>query len=211
MSSCRCSGPASDWAPPLPQRPGQASDVTHGGGPGLQPQIAGRPGACGVKAQVHPPLPPRPPQVPQMPQRLQWELQALPWQILLPRWYRNCSGVSSFRLEAQRARAGTGVSSLRSVHLFSFSPCSLPVLVGSYFLLWAGAADTSCGSNVSPGSTLLSAQCVRWMRWFRILLCSRLLGCPAPSGLCTCCSALPLPDRNPSRLQSPLEDVITDP
>lgn len=58
--------------------------MTHGGGPDLQLQIAGRPGACGGKAQLHPPLLPRHPQVPQVPQRLQWELQALPWQLLTP-------------------------------------------------------------------------------------------------------------------------------
>lgn len=135
-------------------RPGRASDVTGGRGPGLEPKTTGRLGAPGRWAGGRPPPLPRHPQRPQVPRGALWELQALPWQILVPQmvpelpWYLFLSG-----LRPGGRQPAPGLLPRRCASFFPLPRSLLPVPVfllpslgrrGGHFL--CGQRQSSTGS-----------------------------------------------------------------
>lgn len=89
----------------------------------------------------------------QLPRRVLWELQALPWQLLLPRNGTGTTPVSPcVSLEARRPGASSGLIFRKCASIFCFPRSLLPVIV--FLLPSLAAPDTSCGGNIGPPSLL---------------------------------------------------------
>lgn len=153
-------------------RLGQASDVTGGTGMGLEPRTTERQGAPGRWAVEHLPLLPGHPQRPRLPRGVLWELQALPWQLLVPRMVPElprCVFLSGLRPGGHEPAPGLLLWSCASVFPLPQSLLPVPVFLlpslsrRSRHFLWrqrqssTGSAHGRSGWNCDRHSLLFTS------------------------------------------------------